>query len=77
MPNRDTTGPTLADRTSCIGAHKQERVTFSCSDCSDFELEKQYTGVSGTDAEREYEEIQPPDECPVCGGEIDEETVSN
>jgi len=27
--------------------------------------------------EREYEEIEPPDECPACGGEIEEETVSN
>lgn len=77
MPDRNSRNPSTAVGPTSIGTHRQERVKYTCSDCDDFELGKQYTGVSGTDAEQEYEQIEPPDECPVCGGEIEEETVSN
>jgi rubrerythrin len=77
MPNHNAGEPATIDGIGSIGTHKQERVTYSCSDCDEFEMGKRFTGVSGTDGEREYEEIEPPDECPVCGGEIEEETVSN
>lgn len=77
MPKRNPRNPhpTNVGPTS-IGTHKEEQVTYSCSDCDDFEFGKRFTGVTGTDGEEEYKQIEPPDECPVCGGEIEEETVS-
>ena len=76
MPDRDQQTPTSTGSGPRIGAHKDEEVVYSCTDCDDFEFGKRYTGRSGTDAEREYEAIDPPSECPVCGGEVQKETVS-
>lgn len=76
MPDRDQRTPTPVAGEPGLGTHKDEEVVYSCADCGEFELGKRYTGRSGTDAEREYEAIEPPDECPVCGGEVQKETVS-
>lgn len=76
MPNRDQRTPTPVASDPRIGTHKDEEVVYSCVDCDDFELGKRYTGRSGTNAEREYEAIEPPGKCPVCGGEVQKETVS-
>jgi len=76
MTDRDQRTPTPVASDPRIGTHKDEEVVWFCTDCDDFELGKRYTGRSGTDAEREYEAIEPPSECPACGGEVKEETVS-
>ncbi|WP_337653210.1 hypothetical protein [Halomontanus rarus] len=55
--------------------HQTERVRFSCSGCDDFELEKVYSGMAGTPGKEEYDRIDAPDECPVCGGEIEREKI--
>ncbi|SIS05902.1 hypothetical protein [Natronorubrum daqingense] len=47
------------------------REKFSCVECNDFELEKVYSGRSGTPGEEEYDRIQAPDNCPACGGEVE------
>ena len=49
--------------------------TFSCTECDDYELTKRYAGVEGTPGEAEYEQIEAPDACPVCGGDITERGV--
>lgn len=52
-------------------ASKRER--YSCSGCDKFEMGKQFTGVTGTAGEEEYDQIAGPDECPLCGAEIEHE----
>lgn len=54
----------------------EQRVTFRCSACDDFELEKKFSGVVGTPGHEEYNRIEAPDECPVCGGEIEREVLT-
>jgi rubredoxin len=44
--------------------------SVECSECGDFELSKSYNGHSGGIARSEYENIDIPDECPVCGTEL-------
>jgi RNA polymerase subunit RPABC4/transcription elongation factor Spt4 len=51
------------------------RKRLSCTNCSRFELTKQYTGAAGTQAEDTYEELDQFEECPVCGGQIDSEVI--
>ena len=51
--------------------HIAQTVVFACSDCDEFELEKNYSGRAGTPGKEEFDRIQPPDECPVCGGKIE------
>ncbi|WP_302083663.1 hypothetical protein [Salinibaculum rarum] len=46
-------------------------VTYSCVECDNFELGKSYTGREGTPGETEFEAITAPDECPVCGGDVE------
>lgn len=55
--------------------HQNERIRFSCVECDDFELEKVYSGMAGTPGKEEYDRIDAPDECPVCGGEIEREEI--
>lgn len=49
----------------------ERRGVFTCVECDDFELEKKFGGIAGTDGENEYSRIQAPDQCPACGGNID------
>jgi rubrerythrin len=49
--------------------------THRCTNCDDFELSKQFSGVAGTPGEEEYDRIEAPGECPVCGGEIEREVT--
>jgi rubrerythrin len=51
----------------------ERREIHSCSECDEFELEKKFSGVAGTPGEEEYDRIEAPDKCPVCGGEIERE----
>jgi len=51
------------------------REIHRCSECDEFELEKRFSGVAGTLGEEEYDRIEAPDQCPVCGGEIESEVV--
>lgn len=76
MTNRDQRTTTAVADGPGVGTRKDEEVVYSCTDCDDFELGKRYTGRTGTDAEREYEAIEPPSECPVCDGEVQKESVS-
>lgn len=52
------------------------REIHRCSECDEFELEKKFSGVAGTPGEEEYDRIEAPDQCPVCGGEIEREVVA-
>lgn len=44
---------------------------IACTNCDEFEFEKSYTGRKGTPAENEYEQIQFPETCIVCAGELE------
>jgi len=46
--------------------------TVVCENCEEFEMEKSYRGRSPSDGEREYADIDLPEECPVCGGDTTE-----
>jgi len=52
------------------------REIHRCEDCDEFELEKKFSGAAGTPGEEEYDRIEAPDQCPVCGGEIEREVVA-
>jgi len=62
------------------GTERFEKVTrreiHRCKDCGEFELEKKFSGVAGTTGEEEYDRIEAPDQCPVCGEEIEREVVA-
>lgn len=49
-----------------------ETVEWECVDCDDLELAKRYSGEAGTPGREEYDRIEAPDECPACGGEVQE-----
>jgi len=51
------------------------REIHQCEDCDEFKLEKKFSGVAGTPGEEEYDRIEAPDQCPVCGGDIESEVV--
>jgi len=57
------------EKTTCLEIHR-------CVACDDFELKKKFSGVAGTPGEAEYDRIEAPDQCPVCGGEIKGEVVT-
>ena len=52
------------------------REIHRCKDCDEFELQKKFSGVAGTPGEEEYNRITAPDQCPVCGEEIEREVVA-
>jgi len=71
----------MSDRgKSTSGTDRFEKTTLRevhrCSECDEFELEKKFSGVAGTPGEEEYDRIEAPDNCPVCGGEIEREVVA-
>lgn len=60
------------DRLRTDGGEVQRAESIACASCDDFSIEKSYAGATGTEGERHYEEsVEIPDECPVCGGELD------
>ena len=52
------------------------REIHRCSECDEFEMEKEFSGIAGTPGEEEYERIDALDKCPACGGEIVHEVVT-
>lgn len=56
-----------------VTERSEQREIFRCSECDDFELTKKFSGVAGTPGHEEYNRIEAPDQCPVCGGEIEHE----
>lgn len=50
--------------------HTQETEAFECVECDDFRLEKSFSGIAGTPGNEEYDRIEPPEECPACGGDV-------
>ncbi|WP_323192395.1 hypothetical protein [Halostella sp. PRR32] len=65
----DTSGTKRFEKTTRREIHR-------CSECDEFELEKKFSGVAGTPGEEEYDRIEAPDNCHVCGGEIECEVVA-
>lgn len=53
--------------------HTEYRETFSCTDCDEFELKKSFSGRAGTSGKEEYDRIDAPDACPVCGTDVERE----
>lgn len=53
------------------GNRRDDRVAYSCSECGDFELEKAYSGATGTKGEEDYAQIEPPEGCPACGADVE------
>lgn len=49
----------------------EKREVFTCAECDDFEMTKKFSGIAGTPGDEEYNRIEPPECCPVCGGEIE------
>lgn len=41
-----------------------------CRDCGEFEMSKTYRGAAETPGRDEYDAIDLPDECPVCGSDL-------
>ena len=62
------------------GNKRREKTTrreiHRCKDCDELELQKKFSGVAGTSGEEEYNRIEAPDQCPVCGGKIEREEVA-
>lgn len=54
----------------------EKREVWTCVACDLFELEKKFSGVAGTPGEEEYNRIEPPDECPACGGMVERSVES-
>jgi len=44
--------------------------TIACTNCDDYKLTYEYSGVKGTTNHEEVKAVTPPTNCPVCGGEI-------
>jgi hypothetical protein len=55
--------------------HVTHEVRYSCVDCDEFELTKSYRGAAGTESEEQFDRVESPDECPVCGGAVEREVV--
>jgi len=51
--------------------HTTESAKITCVDCDDFEIGKSYSGVKQTPGKEEYDKIEIPDNCPVCGGDVE------
>jgi len=49
---------------------------FRCIECDDFELHKTFRGTASTPGETEYDQIEAPEECPICGGSVEHEVVA-
>lgn len=62
---------------SRVGEKVSKRVVFECANCDDYELEKSYSGRAGTPGKEEYDRIQAPDECPVCGGRVESQEYTD
>lgn len=56
-----------------VSERLEVREVYCCAECDDFELEKTFSGVAGTTGHEQYDCIDAPGQCPVCGGEIEHE----
>jgi len=65
------------DAQSLDGTERREaREVVECTECWEFKLEKKFSGVAGTPGEEEYDRIEAPDQCPVCGAEVESEVIA-
>lgn len=55
-----------------MGATVSKTVLYTCRECDDFEIEKSFTGREGSEGEAEFEQSGWSEDCPACGGVVDE-----